>query len=298
LDNARVALRWAISVDDPELALRLAARGVGEPLFSINPSEGLRLLAPLVDGPREPTNPWIHAEALRVAGALATEAGDHHVAVRYLWQSVAEWRKADNERSTAAALMALARATLALAPEEMAEPRTLLQEALEIYERLSDKWGMCQALHNLGELERHAGDRAKATSLLERALAVCERVLYRAPILHGLGDVALDNRDFERAASCYRESLATIRHWRDERDTAYCLAGLSAVAAATRKAKRAGRLVGAVERIELHRRAGVWLTDARYRRFIDAAPIAAEDVEAGRVMTLDEAVDYALEATD
>jgi hypothetical protein len=177
----------------------------------------------------------------------------------------------------------------------------LLQETLEIYERLSDNWGVCNALHNLGELERHAGNRAKATSLLERALAVCESghqsAHHRAMIVHGLGDVALGDQDFERAASCYRDSLATIRHWRDERDIAYCLAGLGAVAAATRKAKRAGRLVGAVERIELHRKAGVWLADARYNRFLDAAPIAAQDVDAGRAMTLDEAVDYALEAS-
>jgi predicted ATPase/DNA-binding SARP family transcriptional activator len=298
LDNSRVALRWAISVDDAELALRLAVRGLGDALFSINPSEGLRILVPLVDGLREPRNPRIHAEALRIAGALATEAGDHQVAVRYLRQCVAEWRTVGDPRSTAMALLTLARATLALAPEEITEPRAFLQETLEIYERLSDTWGACQALHNLGELERHAGNRAKAMGLLERALAICEQVHHRAIIVHGLGDVALGDQDFERAAICYRDGLATIRHWRDERDIAYFLAGLSAVAAATSKTKRAGRLVGAVERIELRRKAGVRLADPGYKRFLEATPIAAEDVGAGRAMTLDEAVDYALEASE
>ena len=292
-DNVRAALRWSIGVEDSELALRLAASSASL-FFYLNLAEGRRWLdEALALG--EPMRPKLRAEALGRAGVLAHEAGDHQVAVGYLRRSLADRRMIGDPSSISATLRLLARATLAQAPDQITEPRKLLVEALKICQSPSDTE---RALHDLGELERHAGNHATARSLLERALALSQHERDRATIIHGLGDVALDDQNFEQAERLYRDSLVTIRHSYDERDVAYNLAGLSAVAAAQGQVRRAGLLAGAVERIEESRKAPIALANPGYKRWLEATPIAPEDLQAGRAMTLDEAVSYALDLDD
>ena len=296
LDNLRAALRWAIGREDSELALRLATSS-SAPFFFVNPAEGRRWLEEAL-ALGEPTGLKLRAEAFGRAGVLAHEAGDHQAAVQYLRRSLADRRMLGDQSPTAATLRLLARATLARAPEQTTEPRKLLAEALKICqdEGLSDAEG--RVLHLLGAVERNAGNNTKARSLLERALALSQNERRRGMIIHGLGDVALGDQDFDRAGKLYRDSLVPIRHSDDERDIAYILAGLSAVAAARGQVRRAGRLTGAVERIQESREATLVFANPDYKRFLDATQIAPEDVQAGRAMTLDEAVACALEATD
>jgi predicted ATPase/DNA-binding SARP family transcriptional activator len=295
LDNLRTALLWAIDVNDPELALRLAARGLAAALFSASPTEARRWLEDAL-ALASPADQAIRAEALRRAGRLASEAGDHRVAVRYLRRSLADSRMVGDRRLIAMALVGLSIATLARAPERTTVPRKLLREALDTCKGLSDVELI--AVHALGELELLAGNNAKAKRLLERALSLGPDERSTGEILGGLGDVALNEGAFERAASFYRDGLVTSRNLRDERNVAYGLAGLSAVAAAQGQPTRAGRLAGAIDRIQEIRKAPLLLPNPRYERLLEATPIAPEDVEAGRAMTLDEAVAYALEETD
>jgi predicted ATPase/DNA-binding SARP family transcriptional activator len=297
-DNLRAGLDWSMSVQDAELALRMATASA--PLFSaLNPAEGRRWLDDAF-ALGEPGNLTLRAEALRRAGGLAMEAGDHHAATRYLKRSVADFDALSDRSSLAKALVDLGTATWAQAPGTWTESRALLEEALRIFEGLPDAEGVGMALHELGELEREAGDRARARALLERALPLRRDGRHKAGIVHALGDVALDEHDLGRAESSYRKSLTLLRLWRDERNLAYCLAGLSAVAAARGDVPRAGRLWGAVERIEASREATLPFERARYERWLEAArePVAPRDVLEGRAMTLDEAVAYALESND
>jgi tetratricopeptide (TPR) repeat protein len=172
-------------------------------------------------------------------------------------------------------------------------------QALDLFEQLSDQEGESNVLHLLGELERHCGNSARAKTLLERARGLTEVEFHVARIDHALGEVALDEHDLQQALNLYRKSLATFAgRTRNERDIAYCLAGVGAVAAAEGQVTRAGRLAGAVERICESRGVPLWMPSLSYKRLLDATSITSEDIEAGRAMTLDEAVAYALDSDD
>jgi tetratricopeptide (TPR) repeat protein len=176
----------------------------------------------------------------------------------------------------------------------------LYGRARRIFEDASDNDGVANAMHNLGELELHAGDVGKAKQLFERALSITRDEGYTAMLLHSLGDVSLEENDFRRAEAFYRDSL---KRWISSRPDAwrfhvYCLAGLSAAAAATGDLPRAGRLWGAVERIEDSTGATLQSSArSRYERLLHepGQNIAGDAVEEGRAMTPEAALVYAFE---
>jgi predicted ATPase/DNA-binding SARP family transcriptional activator len=293
VDNVRAALRWAIAVEDSELALRLAI-AFSAPFLFLSPAEGRRWVdeaLALGDG----NDLELRAKALQIAGVLSNESGDYEAAHEYQKRSIASWQRLDDRRSMAYSLVLLAQN--ARRRGQMTAARGLLVEALEIFEGLSDVEGACFTLRDLGALERQAGNNAKARGLLERALSLAPDELRTALIFHSLGDVALNAEELDRAEKLYRDSLVMSRRKYRERDLAFNLAGLSAVAAAQGQVERAGRLVGAVERFQESRKAPLFANPS-YRRLLEATPIAPEEVAAGRAMTLDEAVAYALELDD
>jgi predicted ATPase/DNA-binding SARP family transcriptional activator len=293
VDNVRAALRWAIAVEDSALALRLAIAFFAPFLF-LNPAEGRRWVdEALALG--DPNDLELRAKALQIAGALSNESGDYDAAVEFQKRSIVSWQTLDDRRSMAYSLVLLAQN--ARGRGQMTSARALLVEALEIFEGLSDVEGACFTLRDLGALERQAGNSAKARGLLERALSLAPDELRTALIFHSLGDVALNAEELDCAEKFYRDSLVMVRQKYRQRDIAFNLAGLSAVAAAQGQVERAGRLVGAVERFQESREAPLF-GNPSYRRLLEATPIEPEDVAAGRAMTLDEAVAYALELDD
>jgi predicted ATPase len=162
-----------------------------------------------------------------------------------------------------------------------------------------------QAAALLDQLERdHENLRAALASLPEgtpdRALRLA--IWGLAGRLQSFADAALNRRNTLEAARLYRESLEIGRQHRDELQTAYCLAGLAAVAATRGKRDVASCLWGWVRSFE--NMSGVRLhaaERARYERVLDEiehAPDLSPDFSRGRSMTLEEAVDYALANID
>jgi non-specific serine/threonine protein kinase len=122
--------------------------------------------------------------------------------------------------------------------------------------------------------------------------------------LHPLAAVASAEGDHERAARLLEESLMLSVEIGDESNVAYCLEGLAAVAASEDELERAARLWGAAEALlqanevmayphasdrSVHQRQ---VTDARVRLETEAWQGAWAQ---GRAMTLEQAVEYALE---
>jgi hypothetical protein len=116
--------------------------------------------------------------------------------------------------------------------------------------------------------------------------------------LHGFGDAALDRRDPAGAARLYRESLEVGRPLRDDLQTAYCLAGLAAVAAQQGRRDVAALLWGFVRAGEESSGNRLHETErARYGRVLgelEQLSATAADFALGRALTLDEAVELAL----
>ncbi|HEU0336470.1 MAG TPA: adenylate/guanylate cyclase domain-containing protein [Gaiellaceae bacterium] len=116
--------------------------------------------------------------------------------------------------------------------------------------------------------------------------------------LHGFGDAALDRRDPAGAARLYRDSLEIGRPLRDDLQTAYCLAGLAAVAAQQGRRDIAALLWGFVRASEESSGDRLHETErARYGRVLgelERTPATASEFALGRELTLAEAVELAL----
>ena len=109
---------------------------------------------------------------------------------------------------------------------------------------------------------------------------------------HSLGDLALEQGVYGTAAELYREALEEMVASGSDYDVAYCLAGLAAVAAHAGRDEEAGRLWGAVERVEEELALRLVETDRKvYGAALADVPPA--EVEAGRVLTTAEAVELA-----
>jgi MalT-like TPR region len=156
-------------------------------------------------------------------------------------------------------------------------------------------------LHALGELERTAGDLARAAALLEESATLAARAgnPELVPFIrHGLGDVALAEGDLPLAAAVYRQALKLGEDLKLGRAIIGCVAGIAVVAAAAGEVARAGRLWGAVEMLEQETGVPVRGRVPAYDEIISScsatAPIAfAAAAEDGRRMTLDQAIAYA-----
>ena len=117
-----------------------------------------------------------------------------------------------------------------------------------------------------------------------------------------LGWVALGQGDHEQASALFGEALERFRMLEDPLNIAECLEGSAGLAGAQGKGERAARLYAAAETLRETIGAPLLPGDRpRYERQLAAArSLLDEEVweaawEEGGVMTLDEAVSYALE---
>jgi predicted ATPase len=120
--------------------------------------------------------------------------------------------------------------------------------------------------------------------------------------LQSFGDAALDRGDVGEAERLYRESLEIGRRLSDDLLTAYCLAGLAAVAAARGERAVAARLWGCVRNYEETSGEHLYAAErARYERMLvelEGPPADSPDFVHGRAMTLEQAVEYTVAPID
>ena len=157
---------------------------------------------------------------------------------------------------------------VALRSGDAVAARTWYARALDARRQQGNKWGIAQALLSLAETASQEGDHAEA----RRLLGVAIRIFPRVPALRAGSNVAM------------------------------CLAELGAVAVAAGDVARAATILGAVD--VLARGLGFQLPTPHrlgYGEAVDAARARLGDGafrtawEAGQAMTLDQAIDFALD---
>ncbi|GAA1943796.1 hypothetical protein GCM10009776_01920 [Microbacterium deminutum] len=170
------------------------------------------------------------------------------------------------------------------APDVAAASRWL-SEGAEAFRRADVGWGECLALVALGRIALLMGRHDDATELFRRgaeASRACGERFAGTVALHHVGRMMLLSDRLDDAEDAYLESLSGSVALRHEEGIAYCLEGLSAVAARRRDARRAGVLAGAAASIR--RRTAAIDADAfvYHVRFLDelrATDAAAELAE-------------------
>ncbi len=185
------------------------------------------------------------------------------------------------------------------------EGRALCEEALILYRKLGDLWGVSQAVNILGDLARIRGDYAEAQRLYEESLALYRKLGNKADVpasLHNLAYVALHQNDLERATLLFKESIDLQLDRGNRLGVIECLFGFAGTALAAQQIERATRLFVAATRLQDEQRAQVWPAErAEHERSLAQLHALMDDAAwqaawaKGQSLTLDQAVDYALQ---
>jgi predicted ATPase len=190
---------------------------------------------------------------------------------------------------------------------DFATARIRHEEAMAIARELGDKNGIALSLQCLGELAYREGDYPLAYSLHNRALAILGEIGYKGWSipwsLRDMGYAALRQGDYDRAAALFRESITFSLEHGITRFIFLSIAGLAGVAGAQGGSERAAKLFGASE--AMLEAAGIKELERDVKAEVDrdvAAARAQLDEEAwakaweeGRAMSMEEAIEYALQ---
>lgn len=241
------------------------------------------------------------AEVLKIGGTLAAMQGDSEVARARWEESLAIRRKSEDKSAVADLLNNLG--IVARWQGDLALARSIHEQALAMRRELRDKSAIAVSLHNLGNVAFDQSNYAEARARLEEAVALQREVgdrHYVANALDSLGNVIRTQGDYEAAYATYRESLTISRALGDKWLLAHLLEDIGCLASLRGESQRALRLVGAAE--ALREETGAPLSPAAQEKIEAmletarqalAEPAAA--VDEGRAMSLEQAIDYALE---
>jgi len=197
---------------------------------------------------------------------------------------------------------------LAIVPHSLGDyerATELTEESMDLFREQGDKFSLAGCLINLAMMVYSQGDLGRAAQLTEEGVALHRELGTRGGVstgLYNLGWMALLQDDLGRAAELYRESLSLSWDIGMNPLVQMALEGIACLAGAKGEAERAAQLWGAAQ--SLHETKGIprdidFLAEADARISAVRSGMGEEAWQEawrkGRVMTLDEAVSYALE---
>lgn len=236
-------------------------------------------------------------------GNLACLQGDYGMAQTHLEESLAVRRRLGDKQGTAFTLTFMGSVADALG--DYAAARALFEEGLGLRREVGEKRGVAWSLSNLGNTAIHEGRFAQARERFEESLAIFRELGERGGIassLNRLGNVACRFGDYALAQQQFVDSLGIFRDLKNQEGVAENLRDLAEVYAIQGESEKALHLWGAAE--ALCERIGASLPPverARYDRQIEQARSGTDSAtfvaawEAGRALTWEQAVSYALE---
>jgi predicted ATPase len=245
LDDLRSMIRWAVASDDAEAAIRLTA-----PLFTYWWSRGqlasMRAVAEEVAGLPSASRLPSDAAALLLwaRGMFRISAGELAESEPFLQRLVDLTAELGDSDLRAHALTGLGLATI----DRRDHARELMDEAIETFRRVGDRWGLAFALSARGQLALQSGDPAAATALHTEALAVTDAIdndHLRAQVDDLLGLDAMAAGDLGGAWSRFADAAEVHGRLLDQEGSGYCLDGFASIAFAQGRPEVAARLIGA-----------------------------------------------------
>jgi adenylate cyclase len=245
-------------------------------------------------------------QVFHYAGTIADQRGDYEQAQGYYERSLAIRRQVGDERRAAYLLGNLG--IVARRQGQPAQALTHYEESLALRRALGDRWGVANCLNNMGNVNVDLGRYQAAQAHLEEALAIQRELGDRWMIgnaLNNLGNVARAQADYERALRLYRESLDIYGALQDKWALAYLFEDLGWLLAQQNQGQAALQLVAAAS--VLRQEIGAPLTASESEKLNGALaegirPLSPPEreaaSEAGKAMSLTEALLYAVACTD
>ncbi|CAN5297957.1 LuxR family transcriptional regulator [soil metagenome] len=216
-DNMRAALSWALESEEEELALRLAGALWWFWFVRGHYGEGRRWLERALGGEGgAPVS--VRAKALVGAGGLAAEQGEIEKATATLEEGVRLFRASEEAEGLVDALNSLCGAMIYGGKLDAA--KALTEESLMLCRDCGSRWGVAEALNNVGlvsHLQDNDWDRTE--SLYKESLEVRRELHDKRGImmsLNNLGIVARKKGDLHRAVAHLEEALSLGRNLADK----------------------------------------------------------------------------------
>jgi predicted ATPase/class 3 adenylate cyclase len=257
-----------------------------------------------------PEGSVLRLRTLEAAGGLAYWGGELSEAGAYYADAEDEARRLGDDAEIANALYNRFFAREGIDDptswrEAMTTEARLLEEAIRIWQRLGDEYGVARGLWGLGEYHTYRGEYAEAEEALSAALAIFERrgdqfwiawtVFTRTVALSEMGDVVAAAADLATA----------LRAFRAAGDVSGLALGMTAVGSVLLLSGRtadAYRVKGAADRLIAE--TGVRLAQLGVTREVPAPDASTSDpelvdaLEVGRGWERSEAVDHAVALAD
>ena len=311
-DNIRAAIAWSIETGRTETALGATAAMWRFWQMRGHLAEGLERVRAALALPDATSHPPARADALSAAAGLAYWQNDNAVATE-LYQSEIDQRRALNDRRGLAEALYGQSFTFSiagrLAPEQVDAAKTLIEEALAIFEELGDRAGIARCLWAMANVEWGSGANARAGSSARAAYAIFHELDDQFMVAWSAYTLALvPINDFHRTQDPVL--LAEARQWlsqalrifADAEDVSGYTLVLDAFAADAYwdgDRERAARISGTVSALERITGTGLNLPNRSVFAW-DPAPLRADPTLAdawaeGERMALADAVAYALE---
>jgi predicted ATPase/class 3 adenylate cyclase/DNA-binding CsgD family transcriptional regulator len=302
-DNMRAALVWAQTAQEFEIGARLAYALTGFWEIKVYLQEGRKWLEASL-AHREFLSKKLLALTLRITRRFALKLGDYPAAEAYGKESVALFRELDDKPDLAWALRGLGGVYVERNEKERGEP--LLKEAMNLFQEVGDKWGMLYLRMDLAFSAAMNDEYSHAVTLINEY----QDLAHELDDASSIGDAKMPlaiaeffQGNVDVADKLFQEGLAIIHPYDDLVRVTGCLEGLAAVADKRRQHMRAAKLWGAAH--HLNEITG-YISDRGWiqrvlnpmidsvRRQLSEAAFETAYAE-GYVMTLDEAINYALE---
>ncbi|HET6861544.1 MAG TPA: protein kinase [Pyrinomonadaceae bacterium] len=302
-DNFRAAIIYSRESDRPEDGLRLA--GALWRFWEVrgHVGEGRAVLDQLLMLPgATEVSPNVRAKALNGVGVLAGNQGDHARQTAILQESLKLYEELGDKSGIAQSINNLG--SIAWSQGDYVQAQVFYTQSLEIRRAISDSWGTANSLNNLGGVAFVQGDCDRALALYAESLSLRRKLGDKRGIsmsLNNMGEVAQQQQDYGRAATLFAESLTIRNELGDRFFIVSSLHNLAEVACSRKDYERGARLFGAAE--ALREMIGAPLpTEKRenFDRYLEEArdALGRADLKSfrteGRVMSLDEAIKYAL----
>jgi predicted ATPase len=300
-DNLRAALDYFADTGTGELEQRLAAALWRFWQWRGHLAEGRRRLERAVRADARPTE--ARAWALFGAAVLAGDSRDPAASRPLFEQALPLFEELGDAHAGARVRMNLG--MIALQEGDLERARTLSEEAVRTFEELGDEDFIAVSTRNLGYAHSELGDRERAHTLQEevvrRARAI-GNVHLEGQALGELAELAVEEGRAGQAVPFLRESTRIFRELADPIQSASNLSILARVLVVSSRAEAAAQVLA---------RAEATFDELGVHRMVRFNPATREMIQAqlddaayadararGEELTLDEAIELALESLD
>jgi len=301
-ENMRTALEWVTERGQVEIALQFICDLHEFWLRHSDFEEGQRWMERVLSLPKAQHFQEKYSETFNNLTWFYQMQGQTREAKEMAEQALPLARSQPNQRNTAEALLNLGM-IMVLDKDDFARGLAFIEEAKDLCQEIHDEWEHARALMDLAVAQYRQNEYKAARSLYSKAFNLFKKLGdmgFQCVVMRLIGDLEAKRNNLKKSEEAYCESLAIAQAVKINLQVANNLWGLAKVAKAKGNHTPAIQLYLASKKV--YEDIGAWwsgddpeLEDALATARTELSEVEFQSaVEAGRQMTMDEAIEFAL----